>query len=268
VCGSCAQDRCSGFAYVINYATARAGDACSKTAACRCSSTAQAWPARRHDRGLRQAGPERGFRFRNPNVKGECGCGESSPSEGFGRCAREGCARRGLLRLRAQKALPNQHFHRTKLPQVHDQGKLRGLPRTASHAGANTIEVFEGALANGPRAHPVHRQARRVRAISSARLSPLEKAVSRSSPHACCAVAAQAEPLLRGIPGTHLASGKPRAEILPILMDGERATPPCYIQSSAGARKGLLPAAHKCSESGPHPSSGAALSCVIARLRS
>ena len=70
---------CSGFAYVINYADApEAGD------------------AQFEDRGVRlfvdsaslalldgtvvdfvKQGLNEAFRFRNPNVKGECGCGES-----------------------------------------------------------------------------------------------------------------------------------------------------------------------------------------------
>ena len=50
---------CSGFAYVINYADAiESGDIVFE------------------DRSVRQ-GLNEAFKFRNPNVKGECGCGES-----------------------------------------------------------------------------------------------------------------------------------------------------------------------------------------------
>ena len=70
---------CSGFAYVINYADGP-----------------QPWDAVFEDRGVRvfvdagsltllngtivdfvKQGLNEAFRFRNPNVKGECGCGES-----------------------------------------------------------------------------------------------------------------------------------------------------------------------------------------------
>ena len=61
---------CSGFAYVINYADRAAPD-----------------DAVFEDRGVQvfdgtvvdfvKEGLNEAFRFRNPNVKGECGCGES-----------------------------------------------------------------------------------------------------------------------------------------------------------------------------------------------
>jgi len=70
---------CSGFAYVINYADeAQAGDAVFEDHGVKVfvdSGSLQLLDGTTVDfvkQGLNEA-----FRFRNPNVKGECGCGES-----------------------------------------------------------------------------------------------------------------------------------------------------------------------------------------------
>jgi iron-sulfur cluster assembly protein len=70
---------CSGFAYVINYADkAEPGDAVFEDHGVKVYVDGQSLPlidGTQVDfvrQGLNEA-----FRFRNPNVKGECGCGES-----------------------------------------------------------------------------------------------------------------------------------------------------------------------------------------------
>ena len=68
---------CSGFAYVVNYADDPAAATWfSRTRASRCSSIPESLPLINGTtvdfvkQGLNEA-----FRFHNPNIKGECGCG-------------------------------------------------------------------------------------------------------------------------------------------------------------------------------------------------
>jgi iron-sulfur cluster assembly protein len=70
---------CSGFAYVVNYADEVAsGDAVFETAGVKVIVDTESL---RYVDGTEidfvREGLNEAFRFRNPNVKGECGCGES-----------------------------------------------------------------------------------------------------------------------------------------------------------------------------------------------
>ena len=70
---------CSGFAYVVNYADEVAnGDAVFETAGVKVIVDTDSLPyVDGTEIDFVRDGLNEAFKFRNPNVKGECGCGES-----------------------------------------------------------------------------------------------------------------------------------------------------------------------------------------------
>ena len=70
---------CSGFAYVVNYADEiAAGDAVFETSGVKVIvDTESLHYVDGTEIDFVREGLNEAFRFRNPNVKGECGCGES-----------------------------------------------------------------------------------------------------------------------------------------------------------------------------------------------
>ncbi len=152
---------------------------CSRIAASRCSSTPTSLTLVDGTmvdfvkQGLNEA-----FRFSNPNVKGECGCGESFSSEGLLRSAA------GVAKSLTKPALP-----RARQPCAGACARQGKLPR----------------LSCGPPVTHLHRLSRKVitrmalertlsivkpdgvRAISSARsIAASRRPAWRSSPRACC----------------------------------------------------------------------------------
>src|SRR5579883_1493036 len=70
---------CSGFAYVVNYAEEiHAGDVVCEDRGVKVCVDPESLPLiDGTDVDFVKQGLNEAFRFRNPNVKGECGCGES-----------------------------------------------------------------------------------------------------------------------------------------------------------------------------------------------
>ena len=69
---------CSGMSYVIEYCDKpRAGTRSSRWTAPGSTSTRRAYLPERHHLRFRRHLPAKGFKFVNPQVKSECGCGES-----------------------------------------------------------------------------------------------------------------------------------------------------------------------------------------------